>query len=146
VRAAQTAVVYEIERHNPSLLDVRCRAWEIERDVCVLTRFAAEQRIRSREMLECIWDRDVFILYGDPALDARVVRAQVPAYEVERSDGLVRIRVNHENGGGRPAVVFLERAGRRLETAPEGTRLLDDTLIVPLAGTPAGGEVEVRWR
>jgi hypothetical protein len=94
-----------------------------------------------------LWDRDVMVLYGDPAWDARLPSDGGLPWKssVTASDGIWRIRIEAEDtvAFARPPAVILPHRLRVHEVLEggEGAIVADTFVMLPEVSTMAKGEV-----
>lgn len=72
------ALLARLEREFPGSLEKNIDTFNIETDRNLLNRLAGELKVKSKDELGLLWDRDTVAFYGDPAWEARVAKAREP--------------------------------------------------------------------
>jgi zinc protease len=74
------ALLARLKSEFPGSLEKNIDTFNIETDKGLMSRLASELKVKSKDELGLLWDRDTVAFYGDPAWEARVVKAREPDY------------------------------------------------------------------
>ncbi len=144
----QQAIVAEIMARFPKFRDVSIDDYDgIQKDFSKLEVFAKKNRIPSKDLLGLIWDKDVLVLYGDPAWEARLKPARDPDWTTKVSFQGGRLEFDVEtkvDGSWRRFPAALLPARRKDWEVLKGARwkpiVADDYLALPFRGSFKKGE------
>ena len=109
--ANQQALLHRLETEFPDHARVNFAAYNLEKDRQLLGKLAFKhglvdrktRKLRSRDALGLLWDRDTVVFYGDPAWDARMKPAPLPwATTLTEKAGLYTFTLTATSDSGRP--------------------------------------------
>ncbi|MBN2489750.1 MAG: hypothetical protein JXQ29_02750 [Planctomycetes bacterium] len=145
------ALLERLEREFPGSLSKSIDQFHIEADKELIQRLARQLRVRSRDELGLLWDRDTVAFYGDPAWEARVARVREPDFEgeltaSEAGDGRIRfvfrVKANVEKGFARPPAALLPHRIAEVKVEPcenADLTVADDFVLLRPRGTITKG-------
>lgn len=144
------ALVHRLESEFPKTAGANFSDWHIETDRQLLNKLARKHRLRSRDEVGLLWDRDTVAFYGDPAWEARVAKVKARAWDqkLTEKDGVYSFRITTQQAGswGRPPMAFLPRRVQDIEIV-DGQELkplvADNFVLVPLTGKFDKGKTHV---
>ncbi len=147
------ALVHQLETRFPASARVDFQRYDLERDRSLLARLARTHKLRAKDPLGLLWDRDTVAFYGDPAWHAALpVGERAWEQKLTVNGDTMTFTVTTLKAGswpGRPLAAFLpRRVGdvRILKGAEHKPLIVDNFILLPLKGEFAKGQVmEVRF-